>query len=381
MKGAVLVTGGEEVAVLGAVRALCSAGYTAWVQASERRSYGSRSRATSATVPTPEPHADPEGFAEALVDASERYCLSAVLPGTEAALLALAPHRARFPEATAVGVPGTTVVERATSKQALAEAARSVGLQMPPTTHLDFASLEKGRAPDVDLPIVVKPLRSDTHLQDGRLRHDTPRLIQTLDELRETLSVFGEGLAQPYIPGEIYGVCGVAWEGATMCTLHQIGRRIWPLDCGMVSYAETVPREPGLDERVRALVSRLGWSGVFQLQLLSHRGELYAIDFNPRFYISISLAVAAGLNLPAFWLARLLGHHPSVGEYAIGMRWRSDPDDPRSLLTSFRRGERTRSLLAAFPRRRTTHAVFSWRDPAPLLTTASRLAGARTIAR
>jgi predicted ATP-grasp superfamily ATP-dependent carboligase len=381
MNAAVLVTGGEEIAVLGAIRALRAAGHTTWVQASSARSYGSRSRASSETVQAPEPHADPAGFASAVIEACERFGLSAVLPGTEAALIALAPHRSRFPACTAVGVSEPATVERATSKQALSRIAGTVGLRMPPTVHVDLASLDNGRGGYLELPLVLKPLRSDARLEDGGLRHDSPRLIRSDAELRVALSRIGEGLAQPYMPGEIYGVCGVAWEGRTLCTMHQVGRRIWPRDCGMVSYAETVRRDPDLDARVRALVDALGWSGVFQLQLLVHEDELYAIDFNPRFYISISLAVAAGLNLPALWLAALLGHPSTASEYTTGIRWRSDPDDPRSILRGFRSGNRTRSLLAAVPRRRTTHAVFSWRDPAPLLTAVARLAGARGTVR
>jgi predicted ATP-grasp superfamily ATP-dependent carboligase len=370
----VLLTGGDEIGVLGALRGLHQAGYTTWVQASSGRSYAARSRAAAGTIEAPDPRADPDGFVSILAAAAERHRIGAVLPGTEAGLIALAPQKRRFGAAgVSVGVPDADVVERATSKELLAELAAHVGLTMPPTTRLDLAMLESVDCA-LDLPVVVKPLRSDTPLPGGGLRHDTPTLARSTVELRAAISTSagGEALIQPFLPGEIYGVCGVAWNGETVCTVHQIGRRIWPRDCGMVSYAETVALDRELDARVRALVAAIGWSGIFQLQLLLHRGNLYAIDFNPRVYISISLAVAAGLNLPAAWAALLLGaehaEHSGSG-YATGTRWRSEPDDPRSILRGFRAGERRRSLLAVLPRPRTTHAVFSWRDPAPIVTT------------
>jgi predicted ATP-grasp superfamily ATP-dependent carboligase len=372
-----LLTGGDEIGVLGAVRGLHAAGYPTWVQARSAQSYAGRSRAAAGTIDAPDPRSDPDGFATTVAAAAERLRVAAVLPGTEAALVALAPHRRSFAAEIAIGVPDVDVVERATSKELLAELAARVGLTMPRTTRLDLAALENGGASALELPVVVKPLRSDTPLPGGGLRHETPRLARTLAELRAALAdtAGGEALVQPFLPGEIYGVCGVAWKGETVCTIHQIGRRIWPRDCGMVSYAETVACDPELDARVRALVAAIGWSGIFQLQLLAHRGKLYAIDFNPRIYISISLAIAAGLNLPAAWAALLLGAEPRVPGYATGSRWRSEPDDPRSILHGFRAGERRRSLLAAVPRPRTTHAVFSWRDPMPLVTT---LAAARS---
>ena len=371
MSARLLLTGGDEIGVLGALRGLHDAGHTIWVQARSERSYAGRSRAAAGTIETPDPRVDPVGFASTLAAAVERLRIDAVLPGTEAGLVALAPHKRSFAAGVSVGVPDADIVERATSKEVLAELATRVGLAMPPTTRLELAALENGGASALELPVVVKPLRSDTPLPGGGLRHDTPTLARSVVELRAALSASagGEALIQPFLPGEIYGVCGVAWNGETVCTMHQIGRRIWPRDCGMVSFAETVALDRELDARVRALVAEIGWSGIFQLQLLLHRERLYAIDFNPRVYISISLAIAAGLNLPAVWAALLLGAEPPVSGYATGTRWRSEPDDPRSILRGFRAGERRRSLLAVLPRPRTTHAVFSWRDPAPIVTT------------
>jgi predicted ATP-grasp superfamily ATP-dependent carboligase len=375
MSARLLITGGDEIGVLGAIRGLHAAGHRVWAQTSSARSYAARSRACSGTVIAPDPRSDPGGFAGELASACERLSVTALLPGTEAALQALAPRRERFPIGVELGVPEPDVVERATSKRALIGIAAQVGIEMPPTSRVELAALGNGQARESELPLVVKPLRSDTALPDGALRHEAPRLVHSLPELRDAISATagGEALIQPYLPGEIYGVCGVAWQGETICTLHQIGRRIWPPDCGMVSYVQTVPRQHGLDARVRALVATVGWSGIFQLQLLRHRGTLYAIDLNPRVYISISLAIAAGLNLPAVWAALLLGQAPSVSDYATGVRWRSEPDDPRSILAGLRAGRRASSLLAALPRRRTTHAVFSWRDPGPVVTTLERI--------
>jgi predicted ATP-grasp superfamily ATP-dependent carboligase len=375
MSARLLITGGDEIGVLGAIRGLHAAGYQVFAQARSGGSYSARSRACAGTVITPDPHADPDGFAGELANACERLSVSALLPGTEAALQALAPRKERFPDRVSLGVPDPVVVERATSKQALVEIAAQVGIEMPPTRRLEIAALVHRQARELELPLVVKPLRSDTALPGGALRHEAPRLVHSLHELRDAVSATasGEVLLQPYLPGEIYGVCGVAWEGKAVCALHQIGRRIWPPDCGMVSYVETVPRDGDLEARVQALVEAVGWSGIFQLQLLRHRGALYAIDLNPRVYISISLATAAGMNLPAVWAALLLGQTPPLSDYTTGIRWRSEPDDPRSILAGFRDGCRARTLAAALPRRRTTHAVFSWRDPAPVVTTLKRI--------
>ena len=88
------------------------------------------------------------------------------------------------------------------------------------------------------------------------------------------------------------------------------------------------------------------------------------IDLNPRFYVSMTLAVAAGLNLPAIWASLLLDLPFETCGYRVGVRFRHDQDDPRAILSELRRGRLgvARDLL---PRRRTVHAFFSILDPGP----------------
>ena len=145
MSARLLLTGGDEIGVLGALRGLHDAGHTIWVQARSERSYAGRSRAAAGTIETPDPRVDPDGFASTLAAAVERLRIDAVLPGTEAGLVALAPHKRSFAAGVSVGVPDADIVERATSKEVLAELAARVGLAMPPTTRLDAGSARERR--------------------------------------------------------------------------------------------------------------------------------------------------------------------------------------------------------------------------------------------
>lgn len=370
----VLVTGGDEIAVLGALRGLRLAGYEPWAAVEGQRSYAARSRAVSGTIVVPSVERNPDTFGDKVILEANRLSVAAVVVGTEAGLLALAGRQGGFPPGIAFGVPAVDIVRRATDKNRFLAIAEAAGLCPPPTTHVRLRDIKPG-ADRFPSPAVVKPLRSDSSVH-RELRHTAPVLADGPDDLRAAVAAMPncEALVQPYLPGEIYGVCGVASDGKVVCSLHQIGRRIWPADCGMVTYAETVPRDTSLDERVAHLVRELRWRGIFQLQLLRREERLYAIDFNPRPYISLALATAAGMNLTAIWVELLLGRKPTSSRYREGVRWRSDPDDPRALLRALVSGERTAALRGFLPRRRTTHAVFSWRDPAPLLGTIERLA-------
>jgi predicted ATP-grasp superfamily ATP-dependent carboligase len=114
---------------------------------------------------------------------------------------------------------------------------------------------------------------------------------------------------------------------------------------------------------------------VFGVQFLICGGEAYVIDFNPRIYGSLALAIAAGSNLPAIWADLVLGRPVSAPPYRIGVHYRAEEDDYRALAHAFRSGRRRDAVRGLLPRPRTVHAVFAARDPAPSIVTARKLFG------
>src|SRR3954466_13072317 len=115
----VLLTGSEHPAGLAALRALDRAGYQVWAAVQSRSSLGARSRAAAGLVDVPDPRAAPNAFVSALAEAARRLRVAAVLPGTEAALLALAGRTDEFSGPVAVGSATETALRRATDKVAL----------------------------------------------------------------------------------------------------------------------------------------------------------------------------------------------------------------------------------------------------------------------
>jgi len=366
----VLVPDDDFTAVLAAVRALRRGGYEPWLAMSVPSSYAARSRATAGTVPVPDAGPDPDGFVAALAEAAGRLGVAAVLPGTETSLTALAGREADFPEGVVLGVPPREIVARAIDKVALAELSAEAGLKVPETRTVDRADVD-----GISYPAVVKPLTSSVRV-DGALQLGWVRKIESAAELRTQLETMpGDRLlVQPFLDGALSAACGVFWDGELLCVGHQVARRIWPPDCGVSSYAETVPRDPQLEERIAALLRAIGWSGIFELQFIRRPEGDYVIDLNTRFYGSLALAVGSGLNLPAIWVDLLLGRPPRIGEYRVGVRYRSEQRDARAIVHGFRSGQRGAALRALLPRPHTVHGIFSARDPLPFLC---RLTGLR----
>jgi predicted ATP-grasp superfamily ATP-dependent carboligase len=369
----VLLTGTEHTGGLAALRALRAAGHEPWVAVTSKRAYGAHSRAAEGVVTVPDGRIDPEAFAHAIADTAERVSAGAVLPGTEGALLALSAHRDLFGDDVEVGVCSPLVTAAATDKVATLAEAADVGVDVL-SAHV-FGTQNSAETEGLSYPLIVKPLRSEMPV-DGELRRFEARRVDDHDELTLALAGLpdGAGIVQEYIEGRLRTVNGVAWEGEVVAEVHKVGLRTFPAGCGPVSYAETVEVDPALSKPARALLERLGWSGVFNLQFIEADGGCFLIDVNPRLYTSLGLAVAAGMNLPAIWLELLMGVRPRVPDYRVGVRFRTE-DDLRSLAHQFRSGARREALAGLLPQRHTAHGIVSLSDPRPALTYLRRIPG------
>ncbi len=368
-----LVTGGEHLAVLAGVRALREAGYAPWVAVHDRGAYAARSRDAAGVIEVPNPARDETGFVRALAAAAPRIPVSVVLPGTELGLVALSRHAHCFPSGVVLGVCPPAVVARAIDKTMLGDLARAAGLSVPPTLDASLDDLARGLP--FPYPAVVKPLRSELESSDRVVRHFAVRRVDSPAELRAALAALpgGRGLVQPYLHGPLGSLAGVFWNGEMVCAVQSLGHRLWPPDCGSMTWAETVAPNPRLAAAIGRFLRAVGWNGLYQVDFFEQSGEILVIDLNPRFYTSLAIATGAGMNLPGIWVDLLRGQAPrDPGGYRTGVRYRHDEDDVRALLRMLSRGPRRAALRGFLPRRNTVHPVFSVRDPWPLLTSLSK---------
>lgn len=362
----------ESLGALHTVRGLRRAGHEPWLAVTQRSTYAARSRDAAGILRLAEARRDPRGFAEELADHARRLEVDAVLPASETTLSALTGNEELFGKAV-VGTSPRATLERATDKGLLGELAERAGLRAPRTWPAD------GLPSPAPFPVLVKPRRSTSPGADGRLTN--VEVVAASDEatLAAAIAAAGDGaLVQEVVAGPLSAVSGVAWKGNSVCTVHQVSLRIWPPARGITAYGQVVEPDPERDAAVRRFVSEIGWSGIFQAQFVGPPENARLIDFNPRIYGSIGLAIGAGANLPAIWVDLLLGREPTVGVARPGVRYRIFEDDLRALLAA---RSPSATLRALPPRRRTVGGIFSLRDPAPVLVSAAkvlRVLGRRT---
>lgn len=371
---AVILTGGEHLSVLAAVRALRAAGYAPWVAVHGRGTYAARSRATAGIITVPRAADDPAGFVRVLVETAVRIRAGVILPGTEVDMTTLAEHAADIPLGVVLGFGPPAAIADATDKVRLEAFARNAGLAVPPAVDVSLDAIPE-RLP-FPYPVVVKPIRSELRGRDGVVRHFGATKAGSAGELRAALEALpgGRGLVQPFMHGPLGSIAGVFWDGRMVCAIQSRGDRLWPPHCGSLSHAETVPLDPRLSCAVATLLRDVGWRGIYQVDFFEQAGEFVVIDLNPRLYTSLSHATRAGLNLPAIWVDLLRGKDPDVPDsYRVGVRYRHDEGDLRALARMLAHGPRGAALRGLIPRRDTALAVFSPTDPGPVLTSLTRL--------
>lgn len=368
----VLLTADEFHASLAAVRGLRAGGYVPIVAVSDGGSYAAASRYVRELIRVPSAEDMPERFTYAIAEAARDRDVAAVLPATEASLIALARHRSAID--VPLGAPPPDTVALATDKSRVLKLAAECGLAAPAAVTGPSAEL-MDRADEIGYPAILKPHRSRVELADHRLVLFRARRIDSAEALRNALRELPDvgWVVQPFVVGELSAIAGVAWHGRLVTAVHQRSPRIWPPGVGISCYAVTVPPDLVLEARIGELLSAIGWSGIFQLQLIRPpTGPPRLIDFNPRAYGSLALAVGAGANLPAVWAALVLGDPPPPASYRSGVHYRLETDDARAVLALVRSRQLRAATSAALPRRRTVHAIMSVRDPGPALVAAGR---------
>lgn len=376
-----MITDAEERAALAACRGLESAGYRVSAVAAKRPAAAHWSRSCAARFDAPDPRDDVAAFAERLAELLAAADHAVLLPGSDASLYAISKHRRRLDPLARLGLPPHDVVRRALDKRTLLELAADVGLDSPESVACVDLGDAKAAAAHIGYPVVLKPVRSFRAVGDA-LRQKGVAFADGEAALASAVPELGTPfLVQRYeSAGGLFSCNGVIADGDLLGLTASRVFRTWPVTGGMHTLAETVPIPKTLGGRVRALLHDLGWTGIFQLQMLELDDGRYAvIDLNPRVFASITLDITAGANLVAIWCDWLLGRQPASAVAKAGFRFRWEEGELCHFLWRLRRGELRAAASVLRPHRRVAHAWFRLRDPAPLaartLGLSRRLAG------
>jgi predicted ATP-grasp superfamily ATP-dependent carboligase len=339
----VLVTDASYKNALAAIRCLGRHDLEVTAGSDRRLAAGFFSRYTSSRVVYP-PASDEEEFVETILRTVERDGIDVVLPIGGETTRMLSKHRSRITPFAAVPVADWSSMEVASDKGKTAELAERLGVPVPET----YAGPE-----DVDrFPVVVKAAQGS-----GNVHY-----VNNPSELRATDT--RGSIIQQYVAGEGVGFFALFVDGHEQAIFMHRRLREYPVTGGSSTVAESF-NDPALSELGLRLLRALRWNGVamveFKRDLQSGRYTL--MEINPKFWGSLDLAVAAGVEFPWLAVRAALGHEVEpVMSFPSGVRFRWVFDDVLRLLT---RPQDARAFIRDFSP--TVHDDLDWNDPRPLL--------------
>ncbi len=353
----VLVLGDDSRAFLAVVRSLGRHGLGVHVAPFDHAAAALRSRHIAAVHRLPPYNLDPEAWVRAvraLLDA-QRFAL--VIPCDDRSILPLHRHRQAWGD-TRVALPNDAAFAAFFDKGATRALAIEAGVPVAPGEVLGEVLGEDGAPPDAatlaaryGLPLALKPRRSFGIEQIASRRsvvilRSEEALARALAELDHPADYLVEG----FFEGSGVGVSILAAEGAVL-QAFQHHRVFESGPTGGSTQRVSAPLDPALYEATAALARATALHGVAMVEFRRdmRSGRFVLLEVNARFWGSLPLAVASGVDFPAQLYDLLVEgrRHPRIA-YRTGQYARSLTNDAYRLVRDL--GDRAVPLPARLGR-------------------------------
>ncbi len=205
----------------------------------------------------------------------------------------LSNHRKSLGKKGLLLVPNHVAIKKAADKATLAQLCHTTGVKYPSTQKIDKRSWKK-TLKELGLPLVVKGTSDAARPQYIFHAADLERIIK---------SRTGSLIAQQFIPGSGAGYFSVSQTGHILAE-YAHRRVVETKPSGGPSLVACHEHDTTLFDLGRKITSSLNWSGVLMVEFRKHEetGEFYLIEVNPKFWGSLELATAWGLDFPQYLL-------------------------------------------------------------------------------
>ncbi len=324
----ILVTDGECRSALAVTRSLAKRGCRVLVAGREPRNLSSSSRHCSLGLAVPDPLKDGTAFATAIGEIARRESVEIVFPMTDHSIALLNRSRGLLPRTALLACPPEETMSAISDKSNLYRLAESNDIPFPKTIRLAGPGDLPARIGLVDrYPVVIKPARSRIPQADGFLsgevmyassRGELERLYASRPSLRHP------SLIQEKIVGPGTGLFTLFDRDRHLALFSH--RRLFekPPSGGVSVLSESVPLDPAMVEASGRLLSSVGWRGVAMVEFKRdlRDGKAKLMEVNGRFWGSLQLAIACGVDFPGLLLDFLTGKQlpPLTAGYPQGHR-------------------------------------------------------------
>lgn len=334
--GRILVIGDDMRIFLAVARALGRAGKTV-----EAAPFGPSpalsSRYVAKTHVLPVFDEDPAGWRAGVLDVLTRNRYDLVIPCSDPAISFLDTHRDQLPQHR-LAIPPRAAMTAFYDKEETRAMADRLGVPVTPGRRLSPNDTAQSLISDYGLPIVLKPRR--TFFAERDQAREIVEILDTRAELEQALSRIDDRsryLIEAYFEGEGVGV-SVLSENGTIIQAFQ-HRRLREGRAGVSSLRISETPDAALLEAAVKISRDMQHTGVCMFEFRQNRatGQWILIETNARFWGSMGLPVAIGVDFPGMLYELMAeGRTPAARAYRSGVRSRNLLLDAFNLVKAMR---------------------------------------------
>ena len=295
-----LMTDANGVGGLAIARSLGKRGIEVTASSANKEAICFHSKYVKNKLIYPEPK-DNLNFLNWLKNQLSRKNYDVFFPIDEPILLAVAENIEKISRYIHLVMPELDTLQTAVDKSELTKFAIKHNLSVPKTYFyeelIDFSDYDFSQIfEEIGSPIIIKPYTGAG--AKGQV------LVYAGENIREifTANVANHGpcMIQEFIRGTIYNAAFIFNSESKLRSTY-IGKTVrqFPVSGGVSVCVETVVDNGVLEPCVK-LLRRLGYKGVCMVDVIRDRvdGKVKILELNPRFYASICLPIAAGIDFP-----------------------------------------------------------------------------------
>ena len=321
MKTRVLVTDGHFRKTLAVVRSLGRKGVQVTVGERTFLNTSFFSKYCTRRLIYPSPRQAQNQFIEFLIKEIKKNHYDCLFPMEEETLLLLAKNHSEISQYTYLLSPDLEKIEFVRDKSNLMQFAENIGIPAPRTFHVSPSfPLPLDSIP---IPAVIKPRISSGSLGIVYVKK-REEIIPSYQRVHER---FPFPIVQEWIPdgGGSYGFSALYDENSRVKAVFVHKKlRMYPVQGGASTLGEGV-EHPQVMEMGLSLLKSLNWVGVgmVEFKVDPRDGMPKLMEVNPRFWGSLQLAIASGVDFPYLILkmARRESFEPIL-RYPVGKRFR-----------------------------------------------------------
>jgi len=303
----VLVADAPSNASLAVVRSLGRRGIPVGVCAfADEFNLAAHSRWATESFTVPSPSRDASGFIAALARLLEDGKYPILFPTTERTIQLVSAARDRLPRWIRIPIPDANALATVVDKARTTALAEGLGVSVPRTWRPASAEEVAALAPTLPYPVIVKPRQTNFLAANGYLAKVDYAVVSGAAALVRAWNAVHDVVPRPLIQVLVRG------RGVGINTLWQQGRplvwfshrRIREIDLrgGRSTAAESAPCDPRLVESARRMLAALDWHGVAMAEFKwdQETDAFWLLEINGRFWGSLPLALAAGVDFPYY---------------------------------------------------------------------------------